>query len=401
MAIAVELFIRLIGDLPLAAVGATESWGFKRKLAELPARHGRSPFDDPDPERVIARARRREAAALDAVDARRHAGGYADPGAADLAEHRAFVPRLSPKTINKHLDNVAVLFRLLAGYGVLPFNPFHGVRYTAHEMARRPRRDRAALADDEVAALLRSPLIVGRGVRHDTLGRRHEDRTAYWLWLLLAYAGVRPEEAAQLQADDIQRLDGVWCLVVRGDGARSIKNGASVRLVPLHDTVRRLGFLELVAARRRAGGGRLFAELTHQRGPATKPDAKAIHRTTSLSCQTLQRMNDYLRGQEIAPGRTVYSLRHTFVTKLGNTEIPERVLDELVGHAPTGETLARYFKGVAVGRLQAAIDRLDYGVTLQPAPDGGLRIAPAAAGAAAPAAGDGAEIVPFPPRRRA
>jgi len=213
---------------------------------------------------------------------------------------------------------------------------------------------------------------------------------------------VRPEEAAQLQTDDVQRLDGVWCLVVRGVGARSIKNAASVRLVPLHDTVLRLGVLELVAARRLAGGGRLFAELTHHRGPAAKPDTKAIHRTTSLSCRPLQRMNDYLRGQAIAPGRSVYALRHSFVTKLGNTEIPERVIDELVGHAPGGETLARYFKGVAVAKLKAAIDGLDYGVTLEPAPGGGLRVAPDGPDEAEPAvAFDGAEIVAFPPRRPA
>jgi len=372
----VAMFVDLVGDLPLGEVGTAHAWRFRRRLADLPARHGRRPFEDMSPSESIRVASRIEAEQLNTVEQKSASGDYVNAAATDLAQHEAFVPRLAPKTSNKHIDGVATLFKLLREQGVLSTNPFAGVRYRKTEIGRHARQDRLALGDEEMLALLGSPLMVGRGVYTDTLGRRREDVVAYWLWLLMCFAGVRPEEGAQLEVEDVVSIDGIRCIAIRSVGSRTVKTLPSVRTVPIGDTLRRLGFLELVMARRAERERRLFPELSYRRGPARKDDTAEVHRYCSLSCQALQRMNDYLRRLDIAPGKTVYSVRHTFTTKLGNTEIPSRVIDELVGHALTGETLGRYFKGTGLPTLKAAIDAIDYGHRLEADEQGSPRLAP-------------------------
>ena len=299
------------------------------------------------------------------------------------------MPRLAPRTINRHLDNLAGLFTRLHAAGVLRRNPFAGVRYNQQERARDAKTERRALADAEMCALLQSPVMVGRGVYHDRRGREHVDEEAYWLWLLIIFHGMRAEESAQLEVADLFRFDGIWCLRVCGGDRRSLETLQSRRTVPVADIVLQLGLVEVAAARRRAGHARLFPQLGFARGPQRRPGAAELNRYSSLSTQVLQRMNDYLRRLDIAPGATVYSVRHSFVTKLGNTALPDRVVDELVGHAPVGETWARYFKGTELPTLKRAIDSVDYGIALE-LHEGSRRIAPPPAAGANDAAADAA-----------
>jgi len=65
------------------------------------------------------------------------------------------------------------------------------------------------------------------------------------------------------------------------------------------------------------------------------------------------------------------------------TGLPDRVVDELVGRVPVGETWARYFKRTELPTLERAIDSVDYGIALE-LHDGARRIAPPPAFAGAP-----------------
>jgi integrase len=407
---ALELWCELVGDMPLAAVTAAHAWEFRDKLGNVPRRHGRAPFvhrrPDGDTERMhagaaVALADSQEAARIDAVEWQRAQGGFASGDAADAGEHGAFVPRLKRRTINRHIDNLARLFRELHAAAVLPRNPFHKVRFKNHEIGHDQRAERPHLDDDDMRRFLQSPLMVGRGHFLDRHGRPQADTEAYWLALLFTFHGLRSEEGAQLEVDDVRRIDGVWCLHVRSAGRRRLKNAESQRLVPVAEIAIRLGLLDLVARRRRDGHRRLFPALTLRRGRKVKPNTLPVNRYCSLSCQVLQRLGAQLRRLGVAEGATPYSLRHSFVTKLGNTDLPDRLIDELVGHKPQGQTNARYFKGAQVHLLKAAIDRLDYGIELEWAGDG-WRIAPPPAddgdaGIPAPAG----TVIPFAARGRA
>lgn len=82
-----------------------------------------------------------------------------------------------------------------------------------------------------------------RGKMRDDLGAR------YWIPLICMWHGLRVSEAAQLQVEDVS-LDQM-CIVVR-DGEtdfgpdRSVKNAASMRIVPIHPVLLEQGFIDFI-----------------------------------------------------------------------------------------------------------------------------------------------------------
>jgi integrase len=91
----------------------------------------------------------------------------------------------------------------------------------------------------------------------------------YWLPLLGLYAGLRIKEASQLHLADVRAIDEVWRLDInRRTPDKSLKNDQSVRLVPVHPELVRLGFLRYCDQLRAAGYRRVFPELTWSRANA-------------------------------------------------------------------------------------------------------------------------------------
>lgn len=66
----------------------------------------------------------------------------------------------------------------------------------------------------------------------------------WWLLQLLYYTGCRISEIVQLTPRDYRQIDGVWCISINDDGAKTIKNEASRRNIPIHYELIALGVLE-------------------------------------------------------------------------------------------------------------------------------------------------------------
>jgi len=164
--------------------------------------------------------------------------------------------------------------------GALPANPSLGVCHPKHEVSRSARAERERWTSEEVRRLLESPLITGKGTYRLLRGDLTHDPEAYWLTLLLAYTGMRPEEAAQLEVNDFGALEGIHCLVVWPSNGRRAKNNASIRVLPIPTVLLQLGLLRLVEERRAAGGRRPFPNLTRARGKARiVPSSSGTSRT--------------------------------------------------------------------------------------------------------------------------
>lgn len=70
------------------------------------------------------------------------------------------------------------------------------------------------------------------------------------------YTGARANEICQLYADDVQQVDGVWCLNIRDNRPdQKLKTINSARLIPIHSSLIAGGFIDFVQVR---AGGRLF-----------------------------------------------------------------------------------------------------------------------------------------------
>ncbi|MBR9973909.1 hypothetical protein [Magnetospirillum sulfuroxidans] len=65
------------------------------------------------------------------------------------------------------------------------------------------------------------------------------------------YSSMRPTEVAQLDVDDVGKIDGVWVFDLNEvEGDKRLKNRASVRRIPVHRRLIDLGFLDYHAKRK-------------------------------------------------------------------------------------------------------------------------------------------------------
>ena len=77
--------------------------------------------------------------------------------------------------------------------------------------------------------------------------------------LIGLYSGMRLEEICQLYCEDIVEKNSIWCFDINqnpskdGTVDKQLKNLNAVRLVPIHDRLRELGFLEHVQKMKKFG----------------------------------------------------------------------------------------------------------------------------------------------------
>jgi integrase len=58
--------------------------------------------------------------------------------------------------------------------------------------------------------------------------------------------------------------------------------------------------------------------------------------------------------------KVLHSTRHTFITKLKQLDIQDRLISELVGHTVESITVGRYGKKLDVKALRKAVEKLEY-----------------------------------------
>ena len=174
-----------------------------------------------------------------------------------------------------------------------------------------------------------------------------------WPALIGMFSGMRLNEVAQLQPDDVRLVDDVWCFDVNttGDVNKSLKNQSSHRLVPVHDKLLSMGLIKFVQARQSQGATRLFPSLTYSK-------------QNGYGRNTGRWFNDsFLPALGIGKGEGLmyHCLRHTVITQLAQKEAPETHLKALVGHIQVGVTYTSYFKaGFLPVQLQRAMNMFDF-----------------------------------------
>ncbi|WP_411165872.1 integrase [Aeromonas sp. DSM 116730] len=223
----------------------------------------------------------------------------------------------SPTTINKYLQKLSLLFVWLGNHHEGIVNHFAGLKL---------QRVKEVNARSGYTAEERRQFVVWAG---------QQQVYRKWIALLGMYTGARANEICQLYADDVQQVDGVWCLNIRGGRPdQKLKTANSARLVPIHSSLIAAGFIEFVLER---AGGRLFAELPHR-----------------------QDGYSHLWGQWFSRHRPVdkdfHSLRHTVATALKDHGVPLQYAAAILGHTNGAISYDRYGGGVAVEKLQAAIE---------------------------------------------
>jgi integrase len=255
--------------------------------------------------------------------------------------------------VNKWLNCLGAVLNWSRKNGLIPdevqwSDPVSGMRLTEERSNRQPWEP------EELSLLFGSPIYLQR---ERPLGGKGE--AAFWLPFLAIFSGARLNELAPLSVDDV-KLDtasGVSFITVieDQDAGRSVKTDSSIRAVPIHPKLIRIGFLDFVEHVRRSGGpsARLFPKLTPgPKGGFGEAFSKWFGR--------------YKRDLGIDnPSSVFHSFRHGFKDALRAAGVNEDVNDALTGHSG-GNAVARGYGWKDMVRrfgfptLYAAVEKVRY-----------------------------------------
>ncbi|MFA4410064.1 site-specific integrase [Xanthomonas perforans] len=179
--------------------------------------------------------------------------------------------------------------------------------------------------------------------------------SARWASLLGLYTGARASEVGQLLIKDVFEEDGIPCLRISDEGEhQKVKTEVSLRTVPLHPELLKMGFLEWVDGKRKAGETRLF--------PAAK--ATAVNGQGNWITKAFSRHLAEV-GKDWEPAkRGFHSLRKTFIQELQGAGVVSELRAQIVGHELDDEHHSTYSRGFSSREKLDGLSRTSPGLAV-------------------------------------
>lgn len=266
---------------------------------------------------------------------------------AQIVKHNEKVgkPALTPRTVNRYLSSLGAFCNWLVAHGYLDINP------TA-DMSMAKKKDASTLpfTSDQLDALFKSPLFTGcqsadewRNVAKpgNVMIRDHR----YWVPLIMLFSGARPAEIAQMNIADVRQDRGHWIMHIteEGGGDKSVKTGGSMRVVPIHPELVKLGLLRYHAQVKESGEVRLF------------PDAVRNSRGQMIA-DFSREFGRYLTrlGMKDGRGLSLYSFRHGAVDALRRAGYLDENFGFILGH--TKSTMTGRYGNLPQGMLEQRVE---------------------------------------------
>jgi integrase len=298
-----QLAVEILGDIGLEEASRDKLKEFKNILLKLPANFSKSPK-------------------------------YKSLTIAKITSIEGIKP-MSTTSVNKHISWLGSMLTYAVKEGYVASNPAIGL-----QVQRNSRADleRMAYSIEDMKAMIRCL----------SWDPKHPER--YWVPLIGMYQGMRLNEICQLYNEDIQNVEGLWCISVNSEAAdKEVKNSASQRVIPIHPELIKAGFLKYVE-RSRSIHERLWPALTKRRDGYAHDFGKWY-----------QRINRASVTEE--PRKVFHSLRHSFVDFFKQAGTPEAIIAEMVGHSnEKSMTMGRYGKRYQPRVLLDTLVLLNYGI---------------------------------------
>ncbi|MBB3104401.1 site-specific integrase [Azomonas macrocytogenes] len=157
------------------------------------------------------------------------------------------------------------------------------------------------------------------------------------LMLCALYTGARIAELCDLKIENIKITNGIRVIDIKDS-----KTVAGIRCIPIHSQLEQV-IDELISASKNEY---LFNNLSTNKGERSKLYGK--------------RFSDLKIDLGFDKRVSFHSFRHTFATALANLDIPERIIQHIVGHERTSFTFKKYAKSEPLVKMKEAIEKLDY-----------------------------------------
>lgn len=249
--------------------------------------------------------------------------------------------KISPKTARDRLTAIKTLLRYAhRDLELIPRQPWESL-----DIKVKKTQTRRAWKDEELQQLFKQPLFQAYEIPE---GRNAGSDAAYWIPLLGLYTGARIGELAQLRVSDITEEDGKPVLKITDEGeGQRLKTSASLRSIPIHPELTRLGLLEYTQAIQKAGHESLWPILR------VSPERPGLTSTNWFG--------KYRRSIGLTEAYPdFHSFRHLVRTRMSKGKIPEKVQDAITGHETQGSTGTKVYQGIDLEDRIEAIQSLTY-----------------------------------------
>ena len=242
--------------------------------------------------------------------------------------------RISTTTVNNILGYVSSFMKWSRINGFVEVNFFEGMKLKK-QIRQRDERDR--FTEKELKKIFQKHNYI-----EFTEVENHK-YSNYWTPLISVFSGMRLNEICSLYLDNIiqDKVNGrkkIWCFNILEEPDRPdkhLKTLSSKRVVPIHDTLIDLGFIEFVELlkKRHTNRQRLFQELKYGEGSYIR-NVSYFFNKKYLPLLGLK-----------TDKKNFHSIRHTVVDHLKQRLVDISFINELVGHHHGNIDLDRYGKG--------------------------------------------------------
>lgn len=291
---------------------------------------------------------------------------YAAKLKADGQGHRI---GFSKKTIDKHATWIKAVLRFADNDGADSGNrPARSLNFDTDRIrigakkenaGKRARDLRSNWTLQEVERLLAAPIwwgCAGLDQRFEAGEEIYHDAW-YWLGLMYILYGGRSSELAGLPLADIVEDAPIPYFRVDYTDLRALKNVQSIRSLPIHPELLRLGFVEYVAAMRALGHKMLFPEL---HSPKSKSFASTYYRSVFVKWRNWAFPNGAEWRHEARGAikdKDVHSFRGVASSLMKDAGVLDSVRFDIIGHEGENTTQRIYDNEAA---LEAKLNALQH-----------------------------------------
>ena len=249
---------------------------------------------------------------------------YRDHSISELVEKN--LPENETQTnqnINKRLTKLTTFGHWCIKQGLISSNPFKDMKLSVR---KTPPKKRVPFSVKELREILKPEIYLDWTINYKhpiyNEGGAKNGMPYYWIFPLGILSGMRTNEMCQLRCSDIrEEKRGMWFIYIEESEETKVKTENSIRKIPVHPTLKELGFIDFVGKLRRKKKDRVFWELTQTR------DGYAKRVSRHFNEKYLPAVGVWEKNVKV-----LYCTRHTFINCLYSKGVEENVIKALVGH---------------------------------------------------------------------
>ena len=228
------------------------------------------------------------------------------------------------RTIKSYHNAISALFNFAINMlDVEMKNPVQGISIDTSI----GKKKRVPYDAQDLNRIFHSPLYTGfksRQKRH-LQGDMIVRDAKFWLPLIGLFTGAREEEIAQLHIADVSEEKGVLYFHINDYGEnKSVKNENSIRIVPVHNELLKIGFKQYFDRLKDNGEQRLFPDLK------LSPDARYAKEFSKWYGRYCRKIGIVVQTERTR--KDFHSYRHTLITATRRAGIAIEDRMQIVGH---------------------------------------------------------------------